>query len=275
MFIKIELNYKLANDKINHKSKGRRGDLIRDTISERFACACEQVIDQRKFEQGIGTLSEKTVHAVLKYFYEPDNTNHEQKVGSYVADILHNQQVIEIQTRNFNVMRRKLDIFLEKYKVIIVYPLIHHKKLYWINPETGEVSAGRKSPKTGSIYKIFPELYRIKDFLMHPNLQLRIVSLDIEEYRMLDGWGKDKKKGSTKNDGIPTALLEETTLSTVTDYKIFLPNSLPKQFTTADYKGIAHISKEISGVALNILHYIGLIDRVGKKGNFYLYKIVE
>lgn len=93
----------------------------------------------------------KTVHAVLKAFYESDPEHQEIPVENFVADILRDGEIIEIQTRGFNKLRRKLDTFLKYYPVTIVYPIVHTKYLYWIDEETGEISSKRKSPKTGTI----------------------------------------------------------------------------------------------------------------------------
>lgn len=241
---------------------------------ELFQTSCSLVIDQNLQGNGIGTLSEKTIHAVLKHYYSPDISFHEQKVKNYVADILMDNQIIEIQTRHFHTLRRKLDVYLPDYEVTIVYPIAHTKWLCWVNEETGEVSKPRKSPKTGVKYQIFPELYRIKDYLKNPNLHFNITFIDVEEYRLLNGWSKDKKKGSTRNDGIPVSLFDEITIATKEDYYKLLPDNLPKLFTTKDYKKAAGVSQGIASTALNILYHMNTIDRVGKQGNAFLYEVV-
>ena len=50
-------------------------------------------------EKGIGTLAEKSVHSVLKYYFAPDETFHEQKIGRFVADIRIDGEIYEIQTK--------------------------------------------------------------------------------------------------------------------------------------------------------------------------------
>ncbi|ABX40414.1 hypothetical protein [Lachnoclostridium phytofermentans] len=241
---------------------------------ELFQISCSQVIDQALQENGIGTLSEKTIHSVLKHYYSPDTACHEQKVKNFVADILIENHIIEIQTRQFHKLRRKLEVYLPEYEVTIVYPVAHTKWLSWVNEETGEVSKPRKSPKTGVAYQIFPELYQIKDYLKDPNLHLNIISMDVEEYRLLNGWSKDKKKGSTRNDGIPVALFDEMVIVTKDDYNKLLPANLPKQFTTKDYKKAAGVPQRIATTALNILYHMNTIDRVGKQGNSFLYEVI-
>lgn len=240
---------------------------------ERFLQSVNYIMDKAREENGIGTLSEKTIHAVLKYYFCPDINLHEQKVSGYIADIFTGSEIIEIQTRNFNTLRRKLDVFLPDYKVTIVYPVTHTKWLRWINPENGEISPKRKSPKTGAPYEAFQELYRIKSYLTHPNFHLCIAMLDIEEYRILDGWSKDKKKGSHRNDAFPAAIADEVIIENINDYLRFLPIELPDEFTVKEYQKAAKIPKRDAGIALHILNHIGVIEQIGKKGRFFLYQI--
>ena len=160
-----------------------------------FEAAKQKIIGVDRQRLGIGTLSEKTVHAILKNYYEPDEDHQEIPIENYVADIYADSEIIEIQTAQFNRMREKLNAFLPLYPVTIVYPIPRQKRIIWIDEETGECSSGRKSPKTGTPYLVFPELYKIKMFLKNQNLRIRLVLLDLEEYKLLNGWSRDKKKG--------------------------------------------------------------------------------
>ncbi|HWT27413.1 MAG TPA: hypothetical protein VN131_05690 [Mobilitalea sp.] len=240
-----------------------------------FKQTCDEVIGMQQGLNGIGTLGEKTVHSVLKSYLSPDLSNHEVKVGGFVADIYNGQEIIEIQTRNFDKLRRKLQAFLPIAPVTIVYPIPGTKWIRWINPQTGEISPPRKSPKTGKPYTIFPELYKIKDFLLEPNLKLEIVLIDLEEYRYLDGWSEDRKKGSSRCDRIPSELVEEIMISSLSDYQCLIPDSLGTEFTSKDYRKASGLPLHIAQTALNILHFVGVVDRVGKKGNAYLYDRIQ
>lgn len=241
---------------------------------ELFEKAREFVINHLSTASGIGTLSEKTIHAVLKYYYAPNDNYHEVKVNSYVADIMVDGEIIEIQTRNFNTMREKLNCFLENHEVTIVYPVSHFKWISWIDPETGEMTKKHKSPKKGSIYSIMPELYRIKMFLKNPSLHFTICMMDVEETRFLNGWSKDKKRGSVRNDGLPVNIYDEINFDLNNGYRQFLPDTLPLQFTSKDLKVHAKINQNLANVTLNILYHVGIVDRIGKDGNAYLYEIV-
>ena len=78
---------------------------------ERFIETKEAVLASERERNGIGTLGEKSLHLILKSYYEPLYALHEQKLGRYVADILNEDGVIEIQTRSLSAMRKKLEAF--------------------------------------------------------------------------------------------------------------------------------------------------------------------
>lgn len=238
---------------------------------ELFNTACEKIIQKEREKNGIGTLKEKTLHAVLKNFYEPDISCQEVRIGKFVADIMHENQIVEIQTRSFNTMRKKLDSFLKLYPVTIVYPIIYTKWLYWIDEATGEISPKRKSPKRGCFYDAFYELYKIKPYLSNPHLHICLTLIDAEEYRILNGWSKDKKKGATRFDRIPVALVDELYIGNLDGYLQLIPDSLPVQFGTKDYAKHTHTSIKNAQLAVNIFKYIGIIEQTGKKGRSFLY----
>lgn len=239
----------------------------------RFEQAKQKIIGVDRQRLGIGTLSEKTVHAILKNYYEPDEDKQEIPIQNYVADIYCDDEIIEIQTRNFDKMRDKLSAFLPLYPVTIVYPIPREKWLIWIDEESGELSKKRKSPAKGTPYTAFKELYHIKMFLKDPNLRLKLVLLDMEEYRLLNGWSRDKKKGSTRYDRIPTNLVEEVEITCLQDYLQFVPYELEEPFTTKDFARAAHIKAGEAQTVLNILYYTDAVERIGKKGNLYLYQV--
>ena len=236
-----------------------------------FQQTCDKIIDSKRADNGIGTLGEKTVHAILKNYLVTDVSCHEIKVGSFYADIVNENGIIEIQTRSFDKLRKKLELFLKTSPVTIVYPIPYTKWLRWVNEETGEISPPRKSPKTGTPYMIFPELYKIKNYLLHPNLHLHIILMNLEEYRFLNGWSKDKKKGSSRCDRIPTELVEEIIIQNSIEYDKLIPNTLPQTFTSKDYKKASGLQLNSAVTALNILYYVGAVKRIGKSGRAYLY----
>ena len=204
---------------------------------KRFEEAKRKIIGVDRQRLGIGTLSEKTVHAIFKDYYEPDEDHQEIPIENYVADIYKDGEIIEIQTRQFNRMRGKLQAFLPLYPVTIVYPIPYEKWLIWIDEDSGELSKKRKSPKKGSPYQAF--------------------------------------KGSTRYDRIPTDLVEEVEIRQPEDYLQFVPYELEEPFHSKDFANAAHIPLSLAQTVLNILFEMGTIERVGKQGNSYLYRVVD
>lgn len=249
---------------------------IMDRTSKRqFENACEIILENGRERAGIGTLSEKTLHAVLKNYMEPDPAFHEIPTAGYVADIRRGSEIIEIQTGNFNVIRKKLACFLPLYQVTIVYPIPATKWLSWIDEKTGEVTSRRKSPKKGTPYMAFRELYKIKQFLTNDNLRIHLILLDVEEYRLLNGWSKDRKKGSVRHDRIPVDIVEELTIECREDYRMLLPPELTEEFLAKDYAVATKLPLGQAQTALNILNFLGVVQRVGKKGKAYLYQVPD
>lgn len=241
----------------------------------RFERAKNKIIGMNRERQGIGTLSEKTVHAVLKNYYAPDTDMHEIPIANFVADIYTGSEIIEIQTRSFNNMRKKLAAFLPEYPVTIVYPIPHVKWLSWIDEESGETSPKRKSPKKGNPYQAFIELYKIRPFLENENLRFRFDLIDMEEYRLLNGWSHDKKKGSERFDRIPLKFVEEICVDRREDYMQFIPYDIPEQFTARDFAKCAKIPVRLAQTVLLIMTDLKIVERIGKEGRSYLYQVRE
>ncbi len=223
---------------------------------------------------GIGTLSEKKVHAALKYYVQPDKEKHEIKSFGFVSDALSDDGVFEIQTRGFYRLCKKLETLLENGTVTVVYPIISKKLLYLTDTDTGEVTV-RKSSKRMTLYHVFSELYGIRKFITSENLRLRLITLEAEEHRITRT--RTSKKGRKKvetlsGETVPTKLCGDITLSSPYDYEMFLPSTLPELFTSAEYASVCKISRELSGLTLLILTELDIVRRIGKIGNAYVYK---
>lgn len=242
---------------------------------EAFVNAKDKIIGKAHNNKGIGTLSEKTLHAVLKLYYEPDEDKHEVAMSGYYADIYNDKGIIEIQTRQLNKLRDKLSVFLQDYHVTVVYPLPFNKWLSWVNPDNGEVQGRRKSPRHFTEYDAFYELYKIKSYLKNPNLSINLVLMDMEEYKLLNGWSYDKKRGSTRYDRVPVGIRRIVRFDRIEDYMQLVPADLKEEFTVKDFAMAAGVSVEASRYTLNILNYLEIVKRTGRVKNGYVYNVTE
>lgn len=240
-----------------------------------FEKAKHKVLLKQNDPHGFGTLQEKTVHAVMKLYYEPDEDFHEVPVEGYIADIYRDGHIIEIQNGNFGRLRPKLSAFLPLYSVTVVLPIPHFKWLIWMNEESGELSEKHKSPVTGNAYHAFSELYGIKPFLKDPNLSFAFPLIDMDEYRLLNGWSRNKKRGSTRYDRMPLTLYDEVRVERREDFMQFVPIDLQEPFTITDFAKAAEIRRELAADAVPILMYLDILHREGKRGREHLYRVAE
>lgn len=221
--------------------------------------------------QGIGTLGEKTLHRILKTAVCPDPRCHEIPLSGSVADVFSSGEISEIQTRSFERLRPKLEKFLPEYPVTIYYPIAHVKYIRWIDSSTGEMSERRKSPKTGTFHDAFFELYKLRDFLSHPNLRVALLLLNVDEYRLKNGWDKTGKRGSERAERIPTLLKGSALLASAEDYKdTFLP-PLSSPFTVKEYAAATRLKRRYAYCGIRILMSVGVLSCVGKRGRENLY----
>lgn len=222
----------------------------------------------------IGILAEKTMHRVIKTYLEARAECQEIKIGRYFADIKNESGIIEIQTRQLFRLKKKLDTFLPDYPVTIVVPLAITKYVSWIDMETGAVSNRRKSPKKENFYTLIKDLYSLRDYLSNPNFSLHLLYLEAEEFRYLNGWSKDKKRGSVRCDRIPLSLLDEKHFACPKDYQKLIPADLPEQFTAKEFAKFAKVPKGAEWYAVALLTAIGLLEVCGKQGKSNLYHCI-
>lgn len=220
---------------------------------------------------GIGTLGEKSVHATLKYYFAPDEKYHEIKIGDFVADVCVEGEITEIQTRHFYTMKNKIAYYLkEGYEVTIVYPVKEKNTIVWIDPSTGETRAGRPVRNKHKVNRIFEEVYGLRDFLDNANLHFVLVTLETEDFRLLDGYGKDRKIRATKTDIYPTQIIDEIHIDCIKDFSLLVPESLPQSFDTKLFAKKMGLGAGEVNMALRVLTLAGILS-VEKEGRKNVY----
>jgi len=244
-------------------------------VQSRFSKARLKVLGEGGLTEGIGRLSEKSVHRMLKLYIEPDESCHEvEMLGSYV-DILNSDGIYEIQTRAAWRLAKKLPKLLELLRVTVVIPVIVENSIRWLDKETGEISEGRKSNKKENAFTALSEIYRLRAFLDNGNFSVNLLFLKTEDFRYLDGTDKSRRKGATKIDKIPTALVSEMRLSAPDDYRALLPEGLSESFLEKDLRVLAKYPARFSSAVIGVLKQVGAIRQIGKQGRTHVYEIIK
>ena len=223
-----------------------------------------------KYENNvIGVLSEKTLHKTIKNLYEPNHLYQEIKIDNYYVDICKENNIIEVQTKQFNKFRDKITylLSLNKYKINIVYPVFTSKMIY--NISNGEISDPKKSPKKFRIPEVFYELYMIKQLLGHKDLMITLLLFEINEYREIT----NNRRGYVCYDRVPTKLVDEIVLKDNNDYIKLLPSDLNETFTSKEICLKTKTNVKYVNKMLNVMKYLNVVEVVGKDGRKLLYNV--
>ena len=223
----------------------------------------------------IGTLNEKILHSVVKNYCEDNAAFQEVELSGFVADIFDGTRVCEIQTRNFYNLNKKLAVFLEDYDVTVVYPCAHVKHIVWVDPESGEIIKRNKSPKLGNGCEFLYEASRIRKLLGHPRLKFAIMLIDMDEYKLLNGYGKNKKNRANRMELRPIALFDVVNIESKYDLLKILPPDFPiNEFRFKDFEKVMKMKDRKARFSLNALIEFGAVDIIGKDKNSYVYKLI-
>jgi hypothetical protein len=179
--------------------------------------------------------------------------------------------IIEIQTRNFSAIKRKLEKLLTNHKVRLVYPIAAEK---WIikeprNPKN--MATRRRSPKRGAYEDVFYELIRIPHLLANPNFSLELLLIEEEEIRSYDGVRGWRKGFWVTDEHRLLKVVGQRTLKSPKDLAAFLPAHLSEPFTTTD---LAKSLAKPLGIAQKMAYCLkqaGCIEPAGKRGHAILY----
>ena len=219
----------------------------------------------------IGTYKEKTLHLALKRYFEDNDDYHEVPTNGYIADIRRDGVITEIETHGFSGLIPKLSAYLPEYKVNLVYPLAAKKYVSWIDPDTREISARRPSPKKENVYDALFELVRILPHVKNENLNVVVMLLEMDEYKLLDGWSYDRKRGAHRFERIPTDVFEMVEINTDDDYRRYIPENCTDSFTVKDFARGTKIDTGTARAVIKVMEARGVIAKSGKSGNSFIY----
>lgn len=223
----------------------------------------------------IGELREKSLHAALKDLYAEPGDRMETRVGGYVIDILREGEpplLIEIQTRSFASMKRKLIALLDQYPIRLVHPIPAEKWIVRVSAE-GEILSRRRSPQKGlASARLFRELVSFPALAAHPNLTIDLLLTREDELWLDDGAGSWRRKHWSLADRRLIDIVERVTLASPDDFAALLPPGVPNPLTTADLAAGLKITKGLAGKMAYCLREMGVLSVEGKRGRAILYR---
>jgi len=220
----------------------------------------------------IGLLNEKPLHAALKEWYRCDGDQVEVPLDGFVVDLVHDELLIEIQTRGFSSMRRKFDRLLDLHPIRLVYPVAAKKWIVKLDDDGREASR-RRSPKRGIALDVCAELVSFPSLLSHPNFTLEVALIEEEEIRKPDarkGW---RRGGFVIEERRLVSVLDAIAFTCPDDLLVLLPDGLPDPFTTADLAEGLGRSRHLAQEVAYCLRVSGAVETLGRDKRGILYKL--
>jgi hypothetical protein len=220
----------------------------------------------------IGLLNEKPLHAALKEWYRRDGDEVEAPLEGFVVDLVRDGLLIEIQTRGFASMRRKLDRLLDSHQIRLVYPVGAEKWIVKLD-DGGQEESRRRSPKRGISADVCAELVSFPSLLSHPNFALEVALIEEEEIRRPDvkkGW---RRGGYVIEERRLVDVRETVELDSPERLLDLIPDGLPDPFTSADLADGLGRSRHLAQEVAYCLRVSGAVESVGRDRRGILYRL--
>lgn len=219
----------------------------------------------------IGTLREKSLHAAVKEWYAEPGDRVEEKVDGFVIDIVRPDLLIEIQTRAFLPLKRKLNRLTETHRVRLVHPIAGEKWIVRVEADGHTRIGRRKSPKRGRPEQVFEHLVSIPEIVTKENFTLEVLLIREEEIRCYDGRGSWRHREWRHWDRRLLEVVEQRTLSSPSEFLQFLPPHLERPFTNRELSVASGCRLSLTGKMTYCLRKIGVLEQVGKRRNAQLF----
>ncbi len=246
-------------------------------IFSRFDSLCgefEKTMSERDSD-GIGTYNEKILHKALKHAVCKDPECLEVKVGAYVADVLCDGEIFEIQTGGFYPLVKKIEYFLEntEYTVTVVHPLISELLLIRVDGETGEVIRKKRSPKRERPCDIIPELFYLKHLVPSDRVRFLLPQIIGEEYRFSERV-RGRKSGAYDSQFFPLRMTGLVEIKNIADIRSVLPQEIrdAENFDSAFFAKALRLRGRRLSQALKFLCEVEILTRK-KDGRKYIYSL--
>ena len=196
----------------------------------------------------------------------------ESILGDYRVDVIQGDLLIEIQTRSFSSIRKKLGKLVKDHHVRLVHPVPYLKWVVRLDRDEKQVGR-RRSPKKGRIEEVFKELVYMPKLLADPNFELEIALVNMEEFLINDGKGSWRRKRWSIHDRRMVNMHERHLYQSPQDFLELLPDTLPVEFTTKMLAKESKLRINLAQKMLYCLRKMDVIHQTGNKGRAYLYTV--
>jgi hypothetical protein len=219
----------------------------------------------------ISTFNEKALHSALKSWYARPGDLYEVPVDGYIIDVVRDDLLIEIQTRNFSAIRRKVLSLTDRYHVRLVYPIAREKWIVKLASNAHGKQSRRKSPKRGYAEQVFEELVSFPHLIENPNFSVHVLFIQEEEAQRYDGRRGWRRRGWVVHERRLLQVVGQRLFLSAADMATLIPPALTDPFTTLDLATAMAKPRRLAQKMAYCLREMGAITALGKRGNAILY----
>lgn len=181
--------------------------------------------------------------------------------------------MIEVQTRGFSSIRRKVSTLLELgHRLLIVHPVAVDRRIVKVDPD-GTIVGRRRSPRHGTVIDVFAELVSFPALMTHPRLELDVLLTVEEEYRTQSPGRNWRRNGWSVVERRLVEVVGSVFLRNAEDLMGLIPDGLPETFTTADLAESLGRPRRAAQQMAYCLRHAGVIEEVGKRGTSVEFRV--
>jgi hypothetical protein len=176
--------------------------------------------------------------------------------------------LIEVQSGALGPLRAKLAKLLNTHRVRVIKPVVIRRRLIRRAPHDGTEVSARLSPRRGTLLDVFDDLVGIAPLLPHPNLDVDLLAVEIDEIR---AWRSHGSRRERVLDRRLKSVIATVPLGGGTDLWALLPEAVPDPFTAHD---LARLLGRPLGFAQRVAYCLrraGAAAITGKRGRSRLY----
>jgi len=220
-------------------------------------------------------MTEYSLHSEIKTWYSISKDDREIKVkDGFVIDVIRDNVFIEIQTKNFSAIKKKINKLIIDKKVRLVYPIAKLKWITYVSKE-GNVLNRRKSPKRGKLVDLFYELVHLPYLVKHSNFSFEVLLIEEEEVRCNDGNGSWRRRGvSIKNRKLLT-VSDRVIFENSKGFLRFLPFDIGESFTNKLLMKKLGVTISLAQKITYCLRKMDLISIIGKKRKELVFEVTN
>lgn len=219
---------------------------------------------------------EYSLHRELKARYGGEHGPQEVRLENFRIDAVADEVLVEIQHGSLAAIQNKVRRLLDNHRVLVVKPIVVGKRIVKRACQDGPVVHSRRSPKRGNVWDVFHELVYFTKAFPHPNLEVELAQVEIEEWRYP---GHGRRRRWRRNDCVIEdqkliKILATHRLREAADLTRLAPCKLPARFHTGHIATALGIDRWVAQRIAYCWRHMGAASVVGKQGNAVMYQLI-